>query len=127
MNKNWKKELARDCIALGSIPFYILVVARVSMLSKPIYLSQFIFAGIIFFLLSTIFKSDIHSGLGFILVVFISLYYDHPLFTIFTILIYFGMIISSFYLKVKSKEITKGILFGIISTIISYLITSYLF
>lgn len=46
MNKNWKKELARDCIALGSIPFYILVVARVSMLSKPIYLAQFIFAGI---------------------------------------------------------------------------------
>lgn len=125
-DKHIKKELARDCIALGSILFYLIVIARVSMLSKPVFLFQFIFAGIIFFLLSIIFKLDLHSGLGFILLVFISLYYNNVFFTIFAILIYLLLIVSLFYLKIEKSKILKGILIGLISTVISYFIVGLL-
>ena len=34
MDKNWKKEVARDLMALGSIPFVTLVIVRVVMVEN---------------------------------------------------------------------------------------------
>jgi uncharacterized membrane protein YccC len=121
MEKVWLKELARDLIAFGSIPFLILTVARVAVL--PVYYPmQFIISSVLFFILKAIFKADLHAGIGFILLTFVSLFYRNALFAVFAALVYTGIIFSLFYLKSQQRQIVKGILLGGISTGIGYLI-----
>ena len=126
---NWKKELTRDCVALGGIFFYALVVARVAMLQNWTYVFQFVFAAAIFVLLAAAFrfKVEAHAGLGFILLVLISLYYKNMFFTIFALIVYILLIVSLFYLKVEKSKIWKGILMGAVSTAIGYYIANWLF
>ena len=126
---NWKKELARDCIALGGIFFYVLVMARILMLQNWKYVFQFVFAAAIFVLLAAAFrfKVEAHAGLGFILLVLISLYYKNMFFTIFALIVYILLIVSLFYLKVEKSKIWKGILMGAVSTAIGYYIANWLF
>ena len=126
---NWKKELTRDCVALGGIFFYALVVARVAMLQNWNYVFQFVFAAAIFVLLAAAFrfKVEAHAGLGFILLVLISLYYKNMFFTIFALIVYILLIVSLFYLKVEKSKIWKGILMGAVSTAIGYYIANWLF
>lgn len=121
------KETARDLIALGGLPFFILIVARVWLLSKPYYSFQFIIGGFVFLILMLIFKSNLHSGLGLIALVFTTLYYNDFKFGIFAILIYCLLLFSLIYLKKDKKEIFKGILFGGISILISYYSVGILF
>src|SRR3989338_9127335 len=93
MKDKWLKEVARDLIALGGIPFLILTIVRVFMLSVY-YPMQFIISSAIFFVLRLIFKGDLHAGIGLILLLFVSLYYRNLLFTIFAVLVYIGIIVS---------------------------------
>ena len=127
MKKEWIRETARDIIALGSIPFFILVLVRVSLIQKPFYFYQFLIAGIIFLLFMIILKYNLYSGLGFIILVFTNLYYNEFKFLIFSILVYIGLILSLFYIKEEKYKIIKGILFGVISSGISYLFVKYFF
>jgi len=120
MKKDWLKEIARDLIALGGLPFFLLVVIRVSIHPDFHYISQFVIGGILFFILKFLFKANIHSGLGFILLFFISNYYADWKFAIFATLMYALLFVSLFYLKREKKEIFKGILFGAVSTLVSY-------
>lgn len=121
------KEIPRDLIALGGLPFFILIIGRVWMLDKSYYPFQFILGGIIFLSLIFLFKSNMNSGLGLIALVFTILYYNHLKFSIFAIFIYFLLILSLVYLKKNKKEILKGILFGAVSSIISYYSIGFLF
>ena len=126
MKTNWKSELARDIIALAGIPFLILTIVRVSVL--PLYYPmQFIISSVIFFILRAIFKSDLRAGIGLILVVFMSIFYNHGLFTLFALITYIGIIVSLFYFKIAKKEIFKGILLGAISAGLGYLIVRLIF
>ncbi|MAG78837.1 hypothetical protein CMI40_00475 [Candidatus Pacearchaeota archaeon] len=127
MKKEWIREIARDIIALGSIPFLILVLVRVLLIEKPFYFYQFLIAGIIFLVFMIIFKYNLYAGLGLIILVFTNLYYDELRFTVFSILVYIGLISSLFYLKEEKYKIIKGILFGVISSGISYLFVKYFF
>ncbi|MBI2046923.1 hypothetical protein HYT26_02045 [Candidatus Pacearchaeota archaeon] len=129
LEKDWKKELARDCAALGGIFFYALVVARVAMLQNWNYVFQFVFAAVVFFLLAAVFrfKAEAHAGLGFVLLVLISLYYKNMFFASFAILVYIALILSLFYLKAEKMRVWKGILAGAASTAIGYFIASLLF
>ena len=122
MKKNWLKEGARDIIALGSIPFFIIVLIRVSMLDKPFYFFQFLIGSMLFLILFAIFKQNVYAGLGLIVVSFTSLYYDQMRFMVFAIILYGLAIASLFYLKYDKKNIIKGIVFGFLSMVISYLI-----
>ena len=126
---NWKKELARDCIALGGIFFYVLVMARILMLQNWKYVFQFVFAAAVFFLITAIltFKAEAHAGLGFILLVLISLYYKNMFFAVFALIVYILLVISLFYLKIERAKIWKGILIGVISAGIGYFIARLLF
>ena len=124
---NCINETARDLIALGGIPFFILVIARVWLISKEYYQFQFIFGGIIFLILMFLFKSNIHSGLGLIVLIFTTIYYNNLNFGIFASLAYCLLIFSLIYLKKDKKEILKGILFGGISSSISYYLVGILF
>lgn len=121
MKKEWIKELARDLIALGGVPFLALTIARVSM--GPVYYPlEFIVSAALFFVLKIIFKAESHAGIGIILSIFTSIYYNHALFTVFALIVYIGIVISLFYLKKDKAEIVKGILLGLISAGIAYFI-----
>jgi len=126
MKKEGVKELARDFIALGSIPFLILTIVRVSVI-QIYYPMEFIISSILFFILNAIFKGEMRVGIGLILLAFTSLFYNHALFTIFALLAYTGIIISSFYLKIGRRQILKGILLGAISAGIGYVIVRLIF
>ena len=121
------RELARDFVALGSIPVLILVIARVWILDNPAYLSQFLIGGILFLILAFIFRSDLYSGLGLVMTFFLVLFYNELKFTIFIILVYIGLLISLFYLNVEKKKILKGFLFGVLSTAVSYYAVKFIF
>jgi len=120
MKKEIFRESIRDLVSLGGIPFFLLVIIRVSINPDFHYILQFVVAGILFFIMRFLFKSEIHSGLALILLIFIGNYYGDLKFMIFATLMYFLLIVSMFYLKKNNKEILKGILFGGISSIISY-------
>ena len=125
-DKKWLKELARDFIAFGSIPFLVITIARVSVITIY-YPMQFIIGSILFFILRAIFGGSLHAGLGLLLIIFISLYYESWLFAIFAAFIYTGLISSLFYLQRVKTQIFKGILLGAISTAITYLIVRAIF
>lgn len=121
MVKNWKKEVARDIIALGSIPFYFLVIARATVGMYLAFVYQLAIALPVLIVLSFLIKkSNQYIARGFIVVFFTSLFYKSPLYTVFAFLTWAGMIISLRYLKSKNKEVIKGVVVGIISTLISY-------
>ena len=126
MGKEWLKELARDLIALGSIPFLILTIVRVSV-PFTYYPMQFIISSVLFFILKAIFKVDLRAGIGFILLIFVSLFYHNTFFAVFASFVYTAMIISLFYLKRDRRQILKGILLGGISTGIGYVIVRLIF
>jgi len=113
--ENYLKELARDFLALGSLPFLALVLARVWMLDKPDYFLQFVSASVVFFILVFIFKSELYSGLALIIGVFTSLYYQDLQFTIFAGVAYVCLVASLFYLGKEKWKIVRGVLAGAIS------------
>lgn len=118
------KEVARDLIALGGIPFFILVLVRVYLLNNPNYFTQFVVAGLIFILASLFLKASFYAGLGLIILFFTNLYYQDMNFGIFSIVAYILLLISLVYLNKDKKEIVKGILFGAASTGIAYYIVN---
>ena len=127
MVENWKKEIARDILALGSIPFYILVIVRAIIGKYAPFVYQLIISWIVLIVLVLIFKnSNKYIARCFILIFFTSLFYHDMLYTVFASLIWVLTLISLVYLKVKRNEIIKGILFGIIAVIAGYYLTLFL-
>lgn len=126
MRKEWLKEIARDFIAFGSIPFLALTIVRVSVI-RLYYPMQFIISSAIFLVLNAIFRAEMRLGIGLILLVFTSIFYHHPLFTIFAALVYAGMIVSAFYLERGAARIMGGIFLGIISAGAGFAIVRALF
>ena len=121
MKKYWKKEVARDLIALGSIPFYIIVIIRAVIVKYPPFIYQLIMAIVFVLLLSFIIKkADYYLTRGIILVVFTSLYYNVFLFTVFAVLLFLGMVVSSYYRKTKIKNIVNGCIIGVVISLVSY-------
>lgn len=126
IKKQLLREFARDLIALASIPFLVLTIVRVSVLDIY-YPTQFIISSCLFFIFKAVCGGNLHAGLGIILLLFTSLYYNRLLFTIFALLVYIGIIFSLFYLGQNRKNILKGILFGGISAGSGYFISRLIF
>jgi len=121
MPKNWKKEVARDTLALGSIPFYFLVVVRAVIGKYAVFVYQVLIAVIVLFILAKIIKnSNLHIARGLVLFVFTSLFYNDLFYTSFVFLIFLIMLLSSAYLKEEKAKIAKGVLLGIITSLVSY-------
>ena len=125
--KDFLKEIARDLISLGSPIFFLLVLVRVSMTANYVYLSEFIISGILFLAFVFLFNANVYSGLGFVALVFTSIYYSSINFTIFGTALYFALLFSLFYLKHDLKEIIKGAMLGILSAGIGYYIVRLIF
>ena len=117
----WLREMARDIVALGGLPFFILVLVRVWMLDNVEYILQFVVAGIVFGMLFFVFRQNVYSGLGLIVLVFTSLYYGALNFAIFAMIVYILLLISLFYLKKDVGKILAGVILGILGIGCSYL------
>jgi len=129
MQKNWKKEIARDIVALGGIPFYMVIIARATVIRSryPLFIYQLLIAAFVLFILSKIIrKSNLHIARGLILAVFSTVFYKDFIYTIFASMLWICMIFSLSYLKLKNKEIAKGISLGALSTLISYYLSPLL-
>ena len=124
---NFLKESARDIISLGSPIFFILALARISITDNYSYLAKVALAGFLFLSLVYFFKANIRIGFGIIIVVFLSLYYNDLMFTIFASIIYILAIVSLFYLKEDKKRIIRGIIFGAVAMGISWFVVEKLF
>tara|TARA_Y100000310_G_scaffold345863_1_gene471760 strand:- start:30061 stop:30456 length:396 start_codon:yes stop_codon:yes gene_type:complete len=122
MIKNWKKEVSRDLMALGSFPFLILVIVRVSLVGNFKIIFN-IFAALILAVLisSTIKKLNYHSVNLTILIIFTSIFYASYTYAIFATITYFTAIYGiNKYLK--KKNVYLSVLAAILCSIISYLI-----
>tara|TARA_Y100000310_G_scaffold68970_2_gene64306 strand:- start:14506 stop:14892 length:387 start_codon:yes stop_codon:yes gene_type:complete len=124
MSKPWKKEFARDVIALGGIPFYFIVIIRAIIGEFQPFVSHLVLGLVIYYFLSRFIKpSDPHIARGLILLIFISFYYQVFLFTLFATLLWLVMIWAQSTRKIKWNALLGGALLGIISSALSYYIT----
>jgi len=124
-NKNPKKELARDLLALGSWIFYLLVIVRALIKPYRPLTDQLIIAAITLILLSLLIKnSDTYLAKAIILAFFTSIFYNDNLFSLFAAIVIIGMLISSHYLENSKTKIAKGIIIGIIATLLGYYLST---
>ena len=114
------KEIARDSLAFGSIPMFIIVAARSTVGSYYVFLYQILLAGLILFILSYFFKSQNHLARSILLFIFTILFYDDIKYTIFASFLLILIFSSVVYLKYPKKQIIFGIMNGLISSGISY-------
>jgi len=121
MEKDWKKEIARDAMAFGSILFYAIVIVRAIIGKYMPFVYQLLIAIAILIVLSFIIKNtNHHIARAVPLVVFTSLFYQDNLFTVFAMLLFVVMILSTFYIKIKNEEIVKGVVLGLIASLVGY-------
>jgi len=118
----WLKTAARDIIAIGSVPFFILVLARVYMINEPIYFNQFVISGVLFIGLFFLFRQNLYAGLGLIVLTFTIRFYQDLMFSIFGIVAYFFLLVSLIYLKEDIKKIFLGVVLGALGVGVSLLV-----
>ena len=124
---DWKRQTARDIVALGSIPFYALVLIRVLVGEKlhPFYALtyQLLLAAAIILLISfAVKKANSYASRSFALLVFTSLNYMDLYYTIFASLLWMLLLFSLNGLKEKKSDIVKGIIVGAFASAASYCI-----
>ncbi len=127
MKTLWLKEIARDLLALGSIPFYFLVVIRAIIGNYNIFVYQLVIAAIIIFILYFIIKnSNLHVARSLVAVVFTILFYKDIIYTVFASLIWVLLLISAYYIKRNIVFVYRGVIIGVLSSLVGYYGTLYL-
>jgi hypothetical protein len=127
MKTSWLKEIARDLLALGSIPFYFLVIIRAVIGKYNIFVYQLVIAAIVIFILYFIIKnSNLHIARSLVIVAFTSLFYQAMLYTIFAALVWILLVVSAYYIKRNIGFIMRGVIIGVISSFLGYYGASYL-
>jgi hypothetical protein len=116
------KELARDFLALGSIPFFLIVVVRVFIAPIANYQYSLLVSLVVIFIVTLFFKNQDYLARGVVLLFFTSLYYNDNVYTNFVRIVWVLMVFSSYYLKRDNLLIVKGILLGVVATAIGYLV-----
>jgi hypothetical protein len=120
MEESFWKRSARDIIALGGIPFFVLVVVRVWILRNPEYLFQFLLGGLFVLSISRFMDFDHSSGLSIVVAFFLSLYYGDLLFTIFAGVALVLVFVSLFVLGVDKNKVFGGGVLGVAGSAISF-------
>ena len=127
METSWLKEIARDLLALGSIPFYFLVIIRAIIGKYNIFVYQMLIAAVAIFVLYFIIKnSSTHIARSLVAVVFTSLFYKEMLYTFFATLIWVLLLISAYHLKRSFGSVFRGVIIGLVSSLAGYYGTLYL-
>jgi len=114
------KEIARDLIALGSLPFYLLVLIRVYIGNFPEIFYPLLISLPLIYIFYFIFKSNNYSAMSIPLFIFTSIFYKEMIFTIFAFVLMTILFICLFYLNYEKKKILLGLLAGIIASAVSY-------
>ena len=123
---DWKKELARDFLALGSWVFFILVIARAFIKPYRPFVDQIIIAGIVLLILGLLIKKqDGYISKGLVLVYFTSIFYQDNVFTGFAILAMGGLLASSYYLNKNIKRISLGLFVGLVGILAGYYLVGF--
>lgn len=116
------KEIARDLMALGGVPFLVLVLVRVFMVDNYREVFNIAAAVILVVIVSFIMKNvDYHAAIIPILVIFTSIFYNDNLYTIFAVVVGIAAIVM-IRLYLKKKNIYKSAVLGILCSIASYFI-----
>ena len=119
--KKWLKETARDLFAFGSVPFYFLVVVRAVIGKYNVFVYQMIIAAIVILILYFIIKdSNLHIARAFAIIVFTSIFYNAMLYTFFAVLVWILLLVSAYYLKRKISPILRGIIIGLLGSVIGH-------
>ena len=109
-------------MALGSIPFFLLVVVRVFIAPVANYQYQLLLAFGIILVVSFFMKNNQYIARGVVLLVFTSLYYADFMYTLFARIAWVLMVFASYYLDKDSTAIIKSTILGAVATIISYFV-----
>jgi len=127
MKTLWLNEIARDLLALGSIPFYFLVVIRAIIGKYNIFVYQMVIAAIVVFILYFIIKdSNLHVARSLVALIFTSLFYKEAIYTTFAGLIWLLLLLSAYHIKRKFAPVIRGVAIGILSSVAGYYGTLYL-
>ena len=117
----WLKEIARDLLAIGSMPFYFLFIIRALIGEYEIFVHHLVLSAISIFILYFIIKdANLHISRSFVALVFSSLFYREMLFTFFASLVWVLMLFGAYYIKRKFSPILRGIIVGAISSLAGY-------
>ena len=127
MRKRHSQEIARDLRALGGIPFYFIVAVRAVVGQYLIFIWQLVIAAAILLGIHFITKkmkqpTDMHIACAFVLCTFTSVFYQEAYYTIFAFALLGMILIASFYLKLKKSTILHGVIAGIMSSAVAYLV-----
>ncbi|MAG15676.1 hypothetical protein CMO88_01300 [Candidatus Woesearchaeota archaeon] len=121
LTMKWKKEIARDILALGGLPFYFIVLIRAIIGDYNLFVYQLLMAiAVLYILYFFVKQANLHIARGFIVSAFTSLFYKEIIFTVFAFFLWLAALASLFYLKTKPANIVKGIIIGIISAVVAY-------
>jgi len=121
MKKDWKKEGARDFLAIGSWVFFIIIVARLGIGPYFPEVWQYLTAGVVLAVLLFVFKdADGYAARGTVLAILTSLFYNDKGFAIFAAVAFFFLSLSIWYLGKKCRHIIYGVLLGLASTGVGY-------
>ena len=120
MKEGKKREFARDFLSVGSIVFYILVLARALIQPYRPFVDQLVVSLVVLMVISLFVKYDGYVARGLILVFFTSVFYNSNLFTWFAVVVFLGLMISSYYLRKDKRSLIKGVVFGIVSVLVGY-------
>ena len=120
---NWKQEIARDFLSLGSWVFFLLVVGRILVLPYvwP-YLYVLIGAGLVILITELLLKEkiDYYVSRSIVLAFFTVLFYNNNNYTFFVGFALIGLTISSWFLKRERNQIIFGVILGIVLSTIGY-------
>ena len=118
-----KKEIARDLMALGGLPFLILVLVRIVMVRNYEELFQMVFAIALLRVASIWVKNiNFHAGILPIVAIFTSIFYEERLYVIFASLITLAALYGMRnYLKIKGAY--KSAVIAVVCSIVSYLVS----
>jgi hypothetical protein len=117
-----RREISRDLMGLGSVPFLILMVVRVAMVGNFLELFHIIAAVVLFGVISIWWKGlHFHTVRIVIMVIFTSVFYDDRYFTIFAVLIAIAAIFG-FIRYLKIPKVITSLALGLACSLVSYLI-----
>ncbi len=126
--RDWKKNIARDFLALGSWVFYILVVGRALIQPFRPFADRLIIGGILLFAAGIfINKYGGYISRGLVLFIFITMFYNNTTFSIFAIFAFIGLIISSYTLTKSKKGIILELVIGGVISLLSHHLARFTF
>ena len=118
-----RREIARDMMGLGSVPFLLLVLVRVGMVGNFLEFFHILVAVTLFALVGAKWRGlHYHTGRIVILAIFTSIFYDDVYYAVFAVLVGAASI-GAFVAYLKIDNVFKSVGVGLVCSLVSYLIS----